>query len=99
MIFEEGSVLYFRPFIFPDGGTPKQKYFLVPRVLEENILLASLPTSQDHIPAFVERRHGCIELPDINFNCYFFSAEKVVAFHPESGNELVCYSLNDCNFS
>ena len=25
--FSEGSVLYFNPFVFPDGGTPKPKYF------------------------------------------------------------------------
>lgn len=27
--FEAGAILYFDPFIFQDGGTPKRKYFVV----------------------------------------------------------------------
>lgn len=70
--FAEGSVLYFNPFVFPDGGTPKPKYFIVLKHVGEKLLLASLPTSKDNVPSFIIKSHGCIENPDINFNCYYF---------------------------
>ena len=70
--FSEGSVLYFNPFVFPDGGTPKPKYFIVLKHVGEKLLLASLPTSKDNVPSFITKSHGCIENPDINFNCYYF---------------------------
>ena len=28
-MFEPGNLLYFEPFIFPDGGEPKNKFFVV----------------------------------------------------------------------
>lgn len=76
--FCEGAILYFDLFIFPDGGKPKPKYFLVLRVLDDISLLASLPTSKDFFPSTVEKVHGCIERPDINFNCYYFDPNVVI---------------------
>lgn len=76
--FQEGSILYFDPFIFPDGGTPKPKYFLVLKVLDDVCLLASLPTSKDFVPSTIEKIHGCIERPDISFNCYYFDPNVVI---------------------
>ena len=76
--FCEGAILYFDPFIFPDGGKPKPKYFLVLKVLDDISLLASLPTSKDFFPSTVEKEHGCIERPDINFNCYYFDPNVVI---------------------
>ena len=76
--FQEGAILYFDPFIFPDGGKPKPKYFLVLKVLDDVCLLASLPTSKDFVPTTVEKIHGCIERPDINFNCYYFDPNIVI---------------------
>lgn len=76
--FQEDSILYFAPFIFPDGGKPKPKYFLVLKVLDDVCLLASLPTSKDFVPSTVEKIHGCIERPDINFNCYYFDSNVVI---------------------
>ena len=76
--FQEGAILYFDPFIFPDGGKPKPKYFLVLKVLDDVCLLASLPTSKDFVPSTVEKVHGCIERPDINFNCYYFDPNVVI---------------------
>ncbi len=64
--FSEGSVLYFNPFVFPDGGTPKSKYFIVLKHVGKKLLLASLPTSKDNVPSFITKFHGCIENPDIN---------------------------------
>lgn len=76
--FLQGAILYFDPFIFPDGGSPKPKYFLVLKRMDDALLLASLPTSKDHIPEYIEKRHGCIERPDINFNCYYFDPNIVI---------------------
>ena len=76
--FEKGSILYFSPFVFDNGDNPKNKYFLVLQSTEQNVILASLPTSQDHVPASLERKHGCINRSDINFNCYLFEKGRVV---------------------
>lgn len=76
--FQEGAILYFDPFIFPDGGNPKPKYFLVLKVLDDVCILASLPTSKDLVPSTIEKIHGCIERPDINFNCYYFDPNVVI---------------------
>ena len=65
-MFEPGNLLYFNPFIFPDGGDPKPK------------LLASLPTSKDHIPSDIEVKSGCLEIPDRMVNAYIFLANEVV---------------------
>lgn len=54
-MFEEGSLLLFRPFIFKNGVTPKDKFFLVlGKDIQGGLLLASLPTSKDHVPSDVE---------------------------------------------
>ena len=74
--------MYFTPFYFPNGGKEKNKYFIVLAANQENTLIATLPTSKDHIPSKVEKIHGCIDLPGINFNCYYFEANKPIT---ESG--------------
>lgn len=76
--FQQGAILYFDPFIFPDGGSPKPKYFLVLKRMDDTLLLASLPTSKDHVPETIEKIHGCIEHPEINFNCYYFDPSVVI---------------------
>jgi len=76
--FSEGSILYFSPFIFPDGGAPKPKYFLVLKHTTETLLLASLPTSKDSVPSLFKKAHGCIDDAGINFNCYYFDPHVVV---------------------
>ena len=63
-MFEEGSLLLFRPFIFKNGVTPKDKIFLVlGKDIQGGLLLASLPTSKDHVPSDVEVKHGCLDMP------------------------------------
>lgn len=101
--FCEGAILYFDPFIFPDGGNPKPKYFLVLKVMDDVCLLASLPTSKDHVPETIEKIHGCIEHPEINFNCYHFDPSVVIcdngfSFPSETyvyGFRLQTFNLND----
>ncbi len=77
-MFEPGNLLYFNPFIFPDGGDPKPKFFVVLGEIDETVLLASLPTSKDHIPSDVEVKSGCLEIPERMVNAYIFMANEEV---------------------
>ncbi len=77
-MFEEGELLYFEPFIFPDGGTPKNKYFVVLKEMQNDFLLASLPTSKDHVPSDVTYEKGCLEMPERNVNIFVFKAQEPV---------------------
>ena len=38
------------------------------------MLLVSLPSSVDHLPRFVDRPHGCMEISEGNICCYIFKA-------------------------
>ena len=77
-MFEPGNLLYFNPFIFPDGGDPKPKFFIVLGEVDETVLLASLPTSKDHIPSDVEVSSGCLEISERMVNAFIFQANEVV---------------------
>ncbi|RRO22839.1 hypothetical protein [Flavobacteriaceae bacterium 14752] len=72
-MFKEGTIVYFDPFYFKNGNTAKPKYFIVLKNLEDINLLASLPTRRDSIPKKEEVDNGCVELPDINLNCFVIS--------------------------
>jgi hypothetical protein len=72
--FEIGTILYFEPFIFGGDFASKNKYFMVLGQCDEQIILASLPTSKDFIPSNLPKVHGCIDSQSINFNCYYLSA-------------------------
>lgn len=71
--------------------------------MDDTLLLASLPTSKDHIPEYIEKRHGCIERSDIGFNCYYFDPSVVIcdngfSFPIETyvyGFRLQTFNLND----
>lgn len=86
-MFEEGNILYFNPFYFENGNTPKPKYFLVLRNVEGNLVLASLPTSHDHIPGNKAKVHGCIDDDTINFNCYYFQGGKNIAYNEQEDRD------------
>ncbi|WP_199139668.1 hypothetical protein [Pedobacter sp. ASV12] len=73
-MYVPGNIIYFDPFYFKDGSASKPKYFLVIKLVGESVLLASLPSSVDHLPRNVEIDHGCIEIPEGNINCYVFKA-------------------------
>lgn len=77
-MYTPGSIIYFSPFYFPEGGRQKNKYFIVLHTDGEDTLIASLPTGIDHIPRTIEKKHGCIDHPEINFNCYYFEAGKPI---------------------
>lgn len=71
-MFETSTLLRFDPFIFPDGGQPKSKYFIVIKNDESGVLLASLPTSKDHVPSDIPFEVGCLEIPERNVNVFVF---------------------------
>lgn len=77
-MFESGNLLYFNPFIFLDGGNPKPKFFVVLGEVNETVLLASLPTSKDHIPSDVVVKSGCLEIAERMVNVYTFLANEIV---------------------
>lgn len=76
-MYTPGKIIYFDPFFFKNGGS-KRKFFLVLKVINENAILASLPSSQPHLPAAQKIEHGCLELPESCINCYIFEANKVI---------------------
>lgn len=78
IMFEPGNLLYFDPFIFPDGGEPKPKFFVVLGEIDESIILASLPTSKDHIPSDVLVNSGCLEIAERMVNAFIFQANEVI---------------------
>ena len=70
----EGTLLYCDPFVFKNGATPKPKYFIVLANTEEGMILASLPTSKDHVPSDVEVVRGPVSIPERGVNAYVFEA-------------------------
>ena len=78
-MFEEGNLLLFRPFMFKNGAAPKDKFFLVLGNANGNLLLASLPTSKDHVPSDVEVKHGCLDIAERFVNVFvFISGEEIL---------------------
>lgn len=72
-MFEEGNIVYFTPFYFPNGrSAAKPKYCIVLKGLGDKTIIASLPTRTDSIPNGIPKS-GCIELPQINLNSYVFA--------------------------
>lgn len=84
-MFETGNLLLFRPFLFKNGAMPKNKFFLVLGNADGNLLLASLPTSKDHVPSDVEVKHGCLDLSERFVNVFVFL----------SGEEILCKSSGE----
>lgn len=77
-MFEEGKLLRFDPFIFKNGATPKPKYFLVLKQLDNRVILASLPTSKDHIPSDIAITTGCVEDSTRQISAFVFKANDTV---------------------
>ncbi len=76
-MYTPGKIIYFDPFFFKNGGS-KPKYFLVLKIISESVILASLPSSQAHLPTLQIIRHGCLEMPEACINCYIFEANKPI---------------------
>ena len=68
-MFKEGNLLKFSPFIFKNGACPKNKFFVVLKEAENAMILASLPTSKDHV-------HPDTQLPfSFNLNTFIYGAD------------------------
>lgn len=77
-MYTPGKLLYFDPFYF-NNGTSKPKYFLVLKVIENGTaILATLPSSVNHLPQLVSLVHGCIDVQNIGVNCYLFEADRPI---------------------
>ena len=70
----EGTLLYCDPFVFKNGAIPKPKYFIVLANTDDGMILASLPTSKDHVPADAEVVRGAVNIPERSVNAYVFEA-------------------------
>lgn len=77
-MFQEGELLRFSPFIFKNGSQPKPKYFIVLGYIDNNVMMASLPTSQDHVPADVVVERGCVDIRERGVNAYVFNPADLV---------------------
>lgn len=77
-MFEEGKLLRFEPFIFKNGASPKPKYLLVLKVMDHQLLLASLPTSKDHIPSDIPVQTGCVKDEARQISAFVFRAADIV---------------------
>ncbi len=69
-MIEERNIIYFDPFYFKNGNTAKPKYFIVLKHIDNKSVVASLPTRKDSIPFRENIDKGCLELPEINLNCF-----------------------------
>ncbi len=77
-MIKEGLILYFKPFYFKNGNRPKPKYFIVLKAIDSDLILASLPTRKDAVPSKNDIDYGCIDLPEVNFNCFKISPSQAV---------------------
>lgn len=62
----------FTPFVFKNGAHPKKKYYIVLKLMEECLMMASLPTSKDHVPNDIALKSGCINISERLVNAYVF---------------------------
>jgi hypothetical protein len=77
-MFTPGNILYFTPFYFKNGAASKNKYFIVLKDIDGQLILASLPSSRIKLPHRIPENHGCIEVPEGCINCYLFVRDRVI---------------------
>lgn len=82
-MYKEGQLLKFSPFVFKNGNAPKPKYFVVLKHIDDEVMMASLPTSKDHIPSGAVVSDGCVDIPERQVNAFVFSPSTQVTetFH------------------
>lgn len=101
-MFAEGIILYISPFYFKNGNTSKNKYFIVLKVVDNQLVIASLPTSSNKAPGLIQTDHGCNNDTERCFNCYAFQSNRVITDNGFSfpvntyiyGNEVEDYALH-----
>ena len=98
-MFSKGQIIYCTPFYFQNGNTAKPKYFIVLNNINEETIIASLPTRSNHAPTLIDITHGCVNFDDRRFNCYVFEPNRVITTNGFSfpigtyiyGNEVESY--------
>jgi hypothetical protein len=82
-MYKEDQLLKFSPFVFKNGNAPKPKYFVVLKHIDDEVMMASLPTSKDHIPSDAVVSDGCVDIPERQVNAFVFSPSTQVTetFH------------------
>ena len=101
-MFTQGQIFYFTPFYFKNGNSSKNKFFIVLKNSETNVIVASLPTSVNNAPSLIDKLFGCINHEDRCFNCYSFEPNKIItdngfAFSKPTflyGNEVDIYQID-----
>jgi hypothetical protein len=105
-MYTSGNIIYFTPFYFSDGTSPKPKYFIVLKEnRNENSILASLTTKLDCVPGDTPKNQGSIDVPEINFNCYYIQKDRIItdsgwAFPKDTyvyGYRLIQLDISDLN--
>jgi hypothetical protein len=69
-MYEPGNLYYFKPFYFSEGNS-KPKYFLTLYSDTQSVIVASLPSSVDYVPTHIEKKHGCLNDLQSDFNAYY----------------------------
>lgn len=100
-MFTQGLILYISPFYFKNGNTSKNKYFIVLKIVDNQIVIASLPTRSNKAPSLIQHEHGCNNDTERCFNCYAFLASRPITDNGFSfpvntyiyGKEVEDYSL------
>jgi hypothetical protein len=69
------EILYFPNFIFKNGAPPKPKFFITLKNIGNEIMVVSLPSSQDFVPDSI-KVEGCIEYPERGISCFCFFKNK-----------------------
>lgn len=72
-MYQEGQLLKISPFEFKNGNAPKPKYYVVLKHIDDEVMMASLPTSKDHIPSDAVVSDGCVDIPERQVNAFVFS--------------------------
>ncbi len=106
-MFTDGVILYISPFYFKNGNTSKNKYFIVLKVIANQIVIASLPTRSNKAPSLIQSEHGCNNDTERCFNCYAYQANRIITNNGFSfpintyvyGNEVEDYSLQTLNLN
>lgn len=73
-----GTLYYIDPFVFKNGAKPKAKYFIVLAQMDGELMIASLPTSKDHLPVDTNVIRGCVNIPERCISAFVFEAGDIV---------------------
>ena len=77
-MFDTGYLLFCKNFEFNNGDEPKDKYFIVLKRTENKVIVGSLPTRNNKIPAFANVSHGCVNIEERCYNCYIFEKNRKI---------------------